>query len=374
MDAEAIKQLRLRMLAKASVPKMPAQDSSTAGTCTAVADAGCDASAAEADAGRDASAAEAEAAAQKQLQEKFMLGLWWKAFKTRDLQRQRELARQQAPGDASGAGAAAALPPASQSWTAAQLTAASASQTAELVKEAGVSFVRGALEAADVRECLGEVLERFAVLQQRLRDLGSEDLKTLELVCRNPGRFDVPFALGETEHPSLPPPARCLALRWHPAWAGAVRRLLGAAARCIRAGFVIAEPGAALQGMHRDGKQLFAEAELTAGGCALPCHCVTVFVPLVPLRGGEGGNGPTQYFPGSHHLPDSADPRVTLSAGGGVEFECDAGSCILFDYRIHHRGLQNSSASRRPLLYFTFGRPWFQDATNYSSTASIFDD
>jgi hypothetical protein len=352
MDAEALKQLRLRMLAKASVP---AKDSSTVG-------------AAEADVGRDASAA------QKQLQEKFMLGLWWKAFKTRDLQRQRELARQQAPGDASGPGAAATLPPASQSWTAAQLTAASASQTAELVKEAGVSFVRGALEAVDVSECLGEVLERFAVLQQRLRDLGSEDIKTLELVCRNPGRFDVPFALGETEHPSLPPPARCLALRWHPAWAGAVRRLLGAAARCIRAGVVIAEPGAALQGMHRDGKQLFAAAELAAGGCALPCHCVTVFVPLVPLCGGEGGNGPTQFFPGTHHCPDSADPRVTLSAGGGVEFECDAGSCILFDYRIHHRGLQNSSSDRRPLLYFTFGRSWFQDATNYSSTASIFDD
>jgi hypothetical protein len=56
----------------------------------------------------------------------------------------------------------------------------------------------------------------------------------------------------------------------------------------------------------------------------------------------------------------------------GITFNAAAGSAIMFDYRILHRGLANESAISRPMLYFTYGRQWFRDATNYP-TLSIWE-
>ena len=49
------------------------------------------------------------------------------------------------------------------------------------------------------------------------------------------------------------------------------------------------------------------------------------------------------------------------------KFKAEVGSAVLFDYRLHHRGLANRSTSgeSRPLLYLTFGRSWFTDAENF---------
>ena len=149
--------------------------------------------------------------------------------------------------------------------------------------------------------------------------------------------------------------------------------MLGPAAKCIRAGVVVAAPGASLQGIHRDGRQLFGDGELDdcgVAGAPLPAHCLTVFVPLLALR---DCHGPTEFFPGTHVLPDAVDARVSASTGKGVTFPVAAGSAIMFDYRVHHRGLANTSGEDRPLLYFTYARSWFEDVTNYGSTVSIFD-
>ena len=42
------------------------------------------------------------------------------------------------------------------------------------------------------------------------------------------------------------------------------------------------------------------------------------------------------------------------------------------DY-VLHRGKANTADADRPLLYFTYCRPWFTDATNYSEL-SLFED
>ena len=61
-------------------------------------------------------------------------------------------------------------------------------------------------------------------------------------------------------------------------------------------------------------------------------------------------------------------------AARGVAFaSAKAGDAILFDYRVLHRGRANASDRPRPLLYFTYARPWFTDATNYSDV-SLFED
>jgi ectoine hydroxylase-related dioxygenase (phytanoyl-CoA dioxygenase family) len=162
------------------------------------------------------------------------------------------------------------------------------------------------------------------------------------------------------------------------------------------------------------GRHLFEENDGDASTVesldgSLPVHCITVFVPLVDLC---DENGPTEFFPstqrcsGRHrqaamatlwskfsvkggnrggHMGDSkgveqggagaasnrgaeggGDAGETTEGGvRGLTFNAAAGSAILFDYRILHRGLANTSSLNRPMLYFTYGRQWFRDATNY---------
>ena len=95
-------------------------------------------------------------------------------------------------------------------------------------------------------------------------------------------------------------------------------------------------------------------------------HALTVFVPLQPLT---AANGPTEFRLGSHRR--RADAKRMRQ--DGVSVMCDAGDALLFDYRVLHRGGANSSSEERPLLYFTYARPWFTDATNYSAV-SLLDD
>ena len=115
-------------------------------------------------------------------------------------------------------------------------------------------------------------------------------------------------------------------------------------------------------------------------------------MPLVDLC---EDNGPTEFFPTTHrcsagrrqtaiaHLRSKHSPSPTQAGkkgerehgGAGVEgltFDAAAGGAILFDYRILHRGLGNRSTADRPMLYFTYGRQWFKDSTNYPSL-SLFE-
>ena len=70
---------------------------------------------------------------------------------------------------------------------------------------------------------------------------------------------------------------------------------------------MVTEPGAGPQASHADGPPLFpsaAGAASSAGGgssaatAALPCHCLTLFLPLVDV---DATNGATTFFPGTHH-------------------------------------------------------------------------
>jgi len=179
---------------------------------------------------------------------------------------------------------------------------------------------------------------------------------------------------GSSEEP--PPFAQ---LRRGAPWVPLMRRLLGPACRLLHSGCVVALPGAETQGVHRDGKALFGEAfsdrnddDLGEGGgtvqsTALPVHCITVFIPLAQL---DDVNGPTEYWPGTHRIAsEDVAGRAPLAFGGS-----EAGDAILFDYRVLHRGGHNASDEPRLLAYFTYGRSWFADATNYSDTSLLPDE
>ena len=125
---------------------------------------------------------------------------------------------------------------------------------------------------------------------------------------RDPGRLDIRnhFAMDEApfDHPSL-----CAEALWLPI----VRGVLGGDAVLLWKGVVVTDPGCEDQAYHPDGPPLSREAWEAASGEApppgptLPPHCLTVFVPLVPLT---AANGPTAFLPGTHH----ASAAATLEA------------------------------------------------------------
>ena len=121
-------------------------------------------------------------------------------------------------------------------------------------------------------------------------------------------------------------------------------------------GSVLAFPGSESQHFHFDHPSLFPENEGMSS--AIPSYAVTVAMPLVDVT---KENGPTVVWAGSNHIDESEPVTDRLIQG----LEGERGCCYLWDYRVLHGGLPNNSKELRPLLYFVYARPWFNDAVNF---------
>ena len=91
------------------------------------------------------------------------------------------------------------------------------------------------------------------------------------------------------------------------------------------------------------------------GSSHLPPHSLTVFVPLVDLT---PANGPTEFQLGTHIRANLVQPQRRDAAA------CPAGSLLMYDPRLMHRGGPNASEAERPLAYLTFSRVWYRDTLN----------
>ena len=78
--------------------------------------------------------------------------------------------------------------------------------------------------------------------------------------------------------------------------------------------------------------------------------------------------GPTEFYPGSHLHNNFSNDTLKQFAICSL-----AGSAILFDYRIKHRGTANNSKSnkQRPMLYFAYAQTWYVDRRNERSGKSV---
>lgn len=134
-----------------------------------------------------------------------------------------------------------------------------------------------------------------------------------------------------------------------------VRQILGEDVSLIHKGVFLSMPGASHQVYHQDGPHLTTQSQR-------PCHAINVFVPLVDLT---VKNGPTEFVLGSHILgfedfrqDDACIPEVK------------AGTPVIFDYRLGHRGLANTSKNCRPIVYCTYAATSngkaFKDSVNFS--------
>jgi ectoine hydroxylase-related dioxygenase (phytanoyl-CoA dioxygenase family) len=146
-----------------------------------------------------------------------------------------------------------------------------------------------------------------------------------------------------------------------------VKCILGEDCIVINKSLVVSSPGALDQAWHSDGPHISATEDL-------PCHCLNVFVPLVNVT---EQNGPTQFRPGSVNMTRNlkvemlkAMARKTLRPIEGPTLSM--GSVLLFDYRVLHRGTANRTAQPRPVLVYTFAKPFYRDTLNFPRN-SVFD-
>jgi hypothetical protein len=208
------------------------------------------------------------------------------------------------------------------------------------------------LNEEQIKMCFDAGMEHYDQVMRtvQLRDLHRELEDGFDLFReRGRGRYDM-------ELPVLEEPRFMFLTDIKKApWMPIVREILGKDVMLIHKGMFLSMPGAAPQPYHQDGVHLTTHYQK-------PCHAINVFVPLIDMT---MQHGPTEFCLGSHLL-------------GNEDFDRDfcvtpvvpAGTPVVFDYRLGHRGLGNQAITCRPILYCTYARAAdgkeFRDSVNFS--------
>ncbi len=149
----------------------------------------------------------------------------------------------------------------------------------------------------------------------------------------------------------------CLDLLLHPALLQLCEQMLGENWVFESLGVISSFPGATVQGTHTDSPHLFDGVQLA---CDLPAFALTISIPLVPV---DAINGSTEFLPRTH--------RAATLAGSGafVTSWLSPGDCMVWDFRVRHRGQANNGSAARPLLYVTACRKFWHDSANFRPDA-----
>ncbi|KAL7571280.1 hypothetical protein ACA910_008933 [Epithemia clementina (nom. ined.)] len=203
----------------------------------------------------------------------------------------------------------------------------------KLCYDAGIDHYDTVIATVMARDLHRELQDGFDVLRERGR-----------------GRFDMELPVFDSPEFSF-----LTDLTLAP-WMPVVRQILGQDVVLIHKGMFLSMPGCDAQQYHQDGLHLTTQTQRD-------CHAVNVFVPLVDLT---MKHGPTEFCLGTHIL-DQEGYKAKFAETPLVK----AGTPILFDYRLGHKGLANTSGTCRPIVYCTYaksvvGRGEFKDKVNFS--------
>ena len=114
-------------------------------------------------------------------------------------------------------------------------------------------------------------------------------------------------------------------------------------------------PGSDYQQVHSDLPLLFPETSL-----ALPAFSLVLNVPLVDFR---EDNGPLEIWPGGTHLmPGRLKVQELAATMHSEPVLMPAGSLLIRDIRMWHRGTPNRSEEPRPNLALIYSRYWLREA------------
>lgn len=130
--------------------------------------------------------------------------------------------------------------------------------------------------------------------------------------------------------------------------------LLGDSCVCPYFASNVAMPGSTYQDVHADIVPLFPESMPV-----LPPYSVVLNIPLVDFR---EDNGPLEIWPGgTHHHVAAAATIPQIAAGmGSRRVLMPAGSLLIRDARLWHRGTPNRSGAPRPNLALVYTRSWLK--------------
>ena len=230
------------------------------------------------------------------------------------------------------------------------------------------------LDADTVATLLAVSHERFQAIRSALgtKEIGIGSAAGYdEIVQRSPGRWDVPitpqqFGVVDRDMP----------------WWGLVSAILGEDAEHSFSGVVSSDPGSPAQHWHTDSPHVARDH--------LPAHAINVMVALhdIPLA-----MGPTEFARGSHVLSNHlSNPSLVLNEliyqhvgttpevlVGDTETDIPeacaqamfAGSCLIFDDRLLHRGLGNQSDNTRHVAYFSYRKKGYTANTHFEATRSV---
>jgi hypothetical protein len=211
---------------------------------------------------------------------------------------------------------------------------------------------RYCMKPKQISLCYDACMDHFDTVMRtvKTRDLARELADGFDVLReRGRGRFDMELPAFDT--PSFDFLHNFKKTPWMPV----VQAILGEDVVLIHKGCFLSLPGAGAQVYHQDGLHLNKQTQQ-------PCHAVNVFIPLVDL---QMKNGPTEFVLGSHVLGHEGYDRDFLETPTPT-----AGTPVIFDYRLGHRGLSNSSHSVRPIVYCTYARAVdgkeFRDQVNFS--------
>lgn len=249
-------------------------------------------------------------------------------------------------------------------------------ELAEELSRNGVVFLQTRCKPA----VLETVRKVSRVRSREIRDaLGANNIGIgsaagyLEIVQRSPGRWDVPisfehFGIDDNTAP----------------WWPLITAILGVDAERAFSGVVSSDPGSPAQYWHTDSPHESFEHQ--------PAHALNV---LLALQDTSMLMGPTEFACGSHfltnHLRNEAlvlskliyqhadtspetlvrDDRLELPKR--IALEMTAGSCVVFDDRLMHRGLGNRSDVDRHIAYFSYRRKGYIGETHFESQQSLLD-
>ncbi|WP_327347369.1 phytanoyl-CoA dioxygenase family protein [Streptomyces europaeiscabiei] len=224
------------------------------------------------------------------------------------------------------------------------------------VRDAGYTVLEGALAADDVEAMRRQYMSLFG----RLRDSGENG--RIQTSHSGTGHYQMqPRFSGILGDP------KAFA---HPLALDSMRAILGDELRIAYYTSNFSEPGSGHQQVHRDTKLLFgAETDVPTPPFMLVLN--------VLLHDFTTENGGTEMWPGTHLLsdknfeqyPHNLDSRV--KALPSLRVNAPAGSIIIRDVRMWHRGMPNVSAEPRAMLSVVYKRKWYQMRYDASLEAPI---
>ena len=232
----------------------------------------------------------------------------------------------------------------------------------QVMRDFGVVIITNAVDQSSVDSLHAAACTRIENAQQAVSEkrpdlqLGTDLFAFAEFSSRGGQRFDLLFSDDDPASAPVFRVAQC------GAWVPIIRAVLGDDFQCM-ASVVYSRPGADAQDWHTDGAHIGPSAGWDGAG-APPPYALCVFLALIDL---DPTVGFTQFWPGTHrHSGLAGFGRAAPLLGCAVDGLVPAGGCVVYDYRLMHRGMPNLSAgTQRPLIQLLYHHPSYRETKNY---------